>query len=500
MADPNAPTPTPEQQAALDQLKERKAFVMAIHDLVEPFAFATLLEQLALFEEKAEAGVKGDVRKDREWAEKLINILRNELKGAGLELDGQGRVDYGKLIAVMEALVPPKPEARGGAAAPLVGYPPEHKGYPEGEAYQHGGKWHIKKAGILYWISKDGIIRDPKGWPVGTYDFATKAIHWQEKPGYPPQTLTYAQQLLNECATAMEKIEEATEKQEEQLDAMRGVEDILTKREAEILQVIQQMKEVYAKNRGLGAEARLKGTAFKGKGEKITDKDLAAVQKMGALYPEKLHGKLVELAAELQEIGVMLRDAVQPLSGYLNLLSTSRLDPALIHNLTSRVKVLDTLINEYSGMRAALFEQMDDVTRDSLKRLGVTDNDGLIRHLEASVDRQRRFAEARKKVKFDGLVDYIQTYRTLANSLITGIKGDRFDYEKADLADAFLIRPDGKSIFDVMVKSAQDSIAVLVALEKVQKDIADEIRADRIALQLIERSLETVEEKLGLAK
>src|SRR3989344_5612916 len=115
MADPNAPTLTPEQQAALDQLKERKAFITSIHDLVEPFAFTIAPEQLAIFEGKAEAGVKGDVRKDREWAEKIIHILRNELKGAGLELDAQGRVDYAKLIAIMESVELPKKQDGGGA-------------------------------------------------------------------------------------------------------------------------------------------------------------------------------------------------------------------------------------------------------------------------------------------------------------------------------------------------------------------------------------------------
>ncbi|MBI4149979.1 hypothetical protein HY488_01095 [Candidatus Woesearchaeota archaeon] len=469
MPDPNQPQLTEAEQRARNELAQRKEFIKKFHDMVEPFAWDKLLQQLATFESHAEKGVKGDVRKDREWAEKFINT---EIRGPGYD-----RTDFGGLFETMEVLPVPGGEGPTPTPSPTqVTYPPDHERYPENVLYQHtDGKWYIKKAGELFTVTPDGIIRNNDGWPVGNYNFTTKEINWQTvSPIYPPK-IKYAKAVLAQCSEAMGKIQLDIEKQEEELQKFKGVEDILIRKDTDILTKIATMKTLYVRHRAKAKDA----------------------QAQKQLYPS-LHDELLRLTAEIQEISKIMRDSVQPLYVYHRLLETSRLDVAIIHKLTEQVKVLDTVVSNYPVMRAALFEQVDDTTKALFRNLNILNVTGMMQHLEDSIGRKKRFAAELTQANLRGLRDYISAFDVGAKMLVNAIKKNRFNYDDPDLVTAIQVPfKRGQPILAVLTDAATASNTILVNIEKIEDKIFVEIHADRMVLNVLLKSFEKLEAALA---
>jgi len=482
MPDPNQPQPTPAEQAALDDFQNRKELARKVLQFAKPFSWAKILDQLAKFENVAEKGVKSDVRKDREWAEQFINV---NVRGPGLET-----TDFNALIETMQVRPVPgdgrhgsQGDGQGGATpgptpqAPTP-YPLEHQRYPENVVYNHtDGKMYIKKAGAVFIVTPDGVIRDQRGWPVGTYNFATREVHWLESPpGYPPKTISYARKLITECAEALTKIKGATDRQNEQLLQIKGIEDILIRREGDILTMVDEMQRLYTKHR-------------------LPAKTDAA---QGKMY-KPLHDGLLRHVAELQAIGKMMKDASQPLLRFHTLLVVSRIDAELIHKLTERVKVIDTLITDYPAMRRSAFDILDKDALTALQMLGVSDVNGLLVHLEESVTRKQRYAAELAAAKLSDLRDHISLYEGVTSALSSIIRKNitMFKYDEEGIAKAIPTPYGDKPILVVIVDTAQEALAMLVNIEKIEGKIGMEIDADRDAIKVIERSLAILEEALA---
>ncbi|GEM_PF-5975284 len=481
MPDPDQPQLTPAEQAARDDFQNRKETARKVLQFAKPFSWAKVLDQLAKFENVAEKGVKSDVRKDREWAEQFINV---NVRGPGLET-----TDFNALIETMQVRPVPSDGRGGGQGGSTPGptpqtptpYPPEHQRYPENIVYQHtDGKMYVKKAGAVFTVTPDGVIRNQKGWPVGTYNFATREISWQESPpGYPPGDITYARKLINECTEAVAKIKRITDRQNEQLLEIKGVEDILIRREGDILSMVDEMQRLYTKHRLDAKKAAAKKESHKG-----------------------LHDGLLRRVAELRSIGQMMKDASQPLIKFHNLLAVSRIDAEFIHKLTERVKVIDTLITDYPVMRKSAFGELDKEALTALQMLGVSDVNGLLVHLEESVTRKQRYAAELAAAKLGDLRDHISLYEGVTSALSSIIRKNitMFNYDEEGIAKAIPTTYGGKPILVVIVDTAQEALAILVNIEKIEGKIGMEIDVDRDAIKVIERSLVQLEEALARSR
>lgn len=469
MPDPNQPQLTAEEQASRDELAARKQYLREILSLVEPFQWDEILEQLAKFEGVAEKAVKGDIRKDREWAEKFIDV---NIRGPRLH-----ETNFDGLLQTMEPL--PVPGPKGGGQQP-AGYPPEHERYPENIVYQHTDNHsYIKKGGNLYRVDPDGTIRNKDGWPVGTYNSATKEIHWQETPNYPPKGILYARKLLKECEEAMNTIARATEEQETQLNAIKHVADDIIQLERDVIAIIDRMKNAYKTHRGRAKNAKDQGLE----------------------YPP-LGKSLFVAANELAGIGDKIKASAHPLDNYLKLLETSKLDAALIHRLTERVKVLDN-VSHSLPMREAVFGQLEDEPKRLLTRLNITDVQGLVKHLEDSVHRQIRFSEDMAKTNIHSLYDLVAGYEAIIKMLVDAIRrGTKSlcNYDEPDLTTALTVDYAGQPLLNVIVTTAQEIIAILVNVEKIEDKIRDEIHGDRVALVVVGKSLASLQQALTEAE
>ncbi len=463
--------------------EEQKGLTLRFCELMEPFTFDVLFEQLTALERSLDPSIAKEVSEGHTWARQRLAMLEHDPT-----VSYQNITDEERVKAAIRAMKPEKlpkgeppvsvttrPSPVPSPAQPLQPsgvIPPVGKGPLPQDFSSHADDNKLYLSNGLYWVNYLG-----KAYRVGfgtdhvIRDVATNAEVGRCTPqgvcSFTMQEAMDYRVLLDEYRDAMNNLEKGCELRGQKMTENRVLSEDILQQEPEILVCLAAMSRAYQEGHSAAA---------------LSDNMRKKLQKK-LLVPA---GKLVVIAQRLKA------DADNHLRACPVLIEASRLDALFIRRLLSCVRRIgEAAPTIFTPVLNEAFVRIRRGQEDDFRVLGIAAPAELVKHLDSSAMRQNRFeAEIATVEDRQDLAEKTSKLAYLAKKLRDAIDKNWIDYTKDTLNTAVPVQVIGEDMFIEKAQSLAETInKIFSAIFKIEQQLLTEITTDNHAIQCIDESL-----------